>query len=146
MIAIVTVETVLGAACIVVGAVAGLTTDAPPAFSVPLWLAIDASGASFLFVGLVRDLWLLVKARRAGRSARRERTGPEKPICLESLLGSLVVAVGLVFLALGVRHGFEPGWPGVAIWAGVLLVLSGLVKDVVLVFRIEKDHGNVILW
>ncbi len=146
MAAWITVETVLGSLCAAGGLAASVWMNDPPGISLPLWLAVDAVGAALLGIGLVRDLWLIVKARRAGRSARPERKSADKPICLESLLGALLVAVGLVCLATGVQRPMTPSLPVLVTGAGLVFIVSGLIKDVVLVFRIEKDHGNVILW
>lgn len=142
----ITLETVLGALMIAGGILTSAFIDSPATYRIEFWQTFTWTGIGLLGIGLVRDIWLIIKARRAGKSARPERAADEKPICVESLLGSILVLAGLLFLGLDVHRTFEPGWPGILLFLGFLFVVSGLIKDLVVVFKVEKDHGNVILW
>jgi hypothetical protein len=135
-----TLEARIGGALALAGAIGRFGFDARPV-EVELWEAVTYSGAAFLAIGLVRDV--AIKLLRRGTAPRRSG---EKLICLESLLGALLVASGLGLLAIDVRRAFHPAVASVAIWGALLLVLSGETKDLVLVLRREKDHANLIPW
>jgi hypothetical protein len=103
-----------------------------------------AAGVALLGAGLIRDLaWL----RLAGRPAPVRTRGPrEARLCLESSLGVLAIAGGLVWRALA------PGAP-IALAPGTLVVGLGLVatfghltRHVIVALRIEPGHQNVRFW
>src|SRR5581483_10214079 len=107
---------------------------ASPAVDVELWEAVTYSGAAFLGIGLVRDI--VIKLTK--RTGAPQRSG-EKLICFESLTGALLVASGLGLFGVDAKCTFHPVAASVALWGALLLVLSGETKDVVLVFKKEKD-------
>ena len=112
-----------------------------PPVVVELWQLITYTGVALLGIGLVRDLYIkfLVKADAPKRAG-------EKLICFESLVGALLVAKGLALLGLGVARSFDTEVATLGVYLGALFVVSDLVKDVVVVFKREKDHLNLIPW
>ena len=112
-----------------------------PRIGVELWQAVTYTGVALLGIGLVRDLYIkfLVKAEAPKRAG-------EKLICLESLLGMLLVSSGLALYLLGVARPFEPEAATLGIALGVIFIASDWIKDVVVVFRRKKDHLNLIPW
>jgi hypothetical protein len=112
----------------------------PPA-PTELWQLVAYTGVALLAIGLVRDLYIkfFMKAEAPKRAG-------EKLICLESLIGSLLVAAGLGLLGLGVTRPFETEAATLGVFLGGLFVVSDFMKDVVVVFRREKDHLNLIPW
>jgi hypothetical protein len=113
-----------------------------PSVEIEFWQGVTFTGAAFLAVGLVRDVLILLLAKR---TCPPKRAG-EKTICLESLVGPLLVFAGLGILGAGVHHAFRPPLPSVGIYLGLLFIVSGRTKDVVVVFRREPNHMNVIPW
>lgn len=109
---------------------------------VELWQYVTYTGAGFLAIGLVRDVLILI--RRGG--ARQPKRAGEKLICFESLAGSLLVVAGLALLLASVERQWHPSLSSLGIYAGAIFVASGGTKDVVLVFKREKDHMNLIPW
>lgn len=110
---------------------------------VELGRAIAWTGAGFLAVGLVRDV--TIKLSVAPQACPPQRAG-EVTLCFESLGGALLVLLGLAALVARVHHALDVATPWVGVWAGALIALSGLTKDVVLAFRLERNHLNVIPW
>jgi hypothetical protein len=136
----VTPETVLGGALVLASAVWRFGF-ASSEVEVDAWEYVVYSGVALLAVGLVRDV--AIKLRSGPREPRR---AGEKVICFESVLGASLVGAGLLLLGADVHRLFHPALASLGIWAGFLLVLSGETKDVVMVFRREKDHINLIPW
>jgi hypothetical protein len=112
-----------------------------PAVGVELWELVTYTGVALLGIGLVRDLYIkfFMKAEAPKRAG-------EKLICFESLVGSLLVASGLGLFGLGVTRPFATETATLGVYLGVLFVVSDLIKDVVVVFKREKDHLNLIPW
>jgi hypothetical protein len=113
-----------------------------PTVDVDLWQYITYSGGAFLAIGLVRDVIIKLTAK----SACAPRRAGEKMICLESLVGPMLVFGGLVLLAVGVHNVWRPPVPMLGIYLAALFIVSGMTKDIVIVFRREKNHINVIPW
>lgn len=109
---------------------------------VEFWQYVTYSGGVFLAIGLVRDVIIKLTAKS---TCAPQRAG-EKMICLESLVGPLLVFGGLAALAVGVRELFRAPIPYLGMYLGVIFIVSGLTKDIVIVFRREKNHINVIPW
>jgi hypothetical protein len=134
------VERILGGAIALAAIAAALGLERREV-EVELWQVVAYSGAAFLAIGLVRDVWI-----KLARRASAPRRAGEKLICFESLAGALLVASGLALLGASVHRPFHPTVAGLALWGGLLVVLSGETKDLVIVFKREKDHLNVIPW
>jgi hypothetical protein len=112
-----------------------------PPIGIELWQLVAYTGVALLGIGLVRDLYIkfFVKAEAPKRAG-------EKLICFESLVGALLVASGLGLFGLGVTRPFDTVAATLGIYLGALFVVSDLIKDVVVVFKREKDHLNLIPW
>jgi hypothetical protein len=134
------IEGILGA-LVLVASIAWRFALAHASVEVELWQVVTWTGAAFLAIGLVRDVVLRLTVER-----RPPVRAGEKLICFESVAGALLVAAGLALLALDVHRIFLVAQPTVASWAGALLITSGLTKDVVMVFKREKNHANIIPW
>jgi len=129
-------------AVVLLGAVGWRVAAEPPLVQAELWQAITYPGCALLGIGLVRDLWIkLVK-----RPVREARRSGEKLICLESLVGALLVASGLGLLGLGVMHELDLRASTIGMALGVTFLVSGAIADVVVVFKRDKDHLNLIPW
>ena len=109
---------------------------------VELWQYVTYTGVGFLGIGLVRDVLIVIRRR----GARQPKHAGEKLICFESLVGSLLVAAGIALLLADVKREWHPALSSLGIYAGAIFVASGGTKDVVLVFKREKDHMNLIPW
>lgn len=96
--------------------------------------------------GLLRDVWLLWRSRRAESGAA---SIVQRCICLESSVGVLGIALGVVLLLSGVGGSVELGRPG---WLGLVLVVLAagfFLKDWTFAWnpwrlQREKDHASVI--
>ena len=100
-----------------------------------------------LFQGLLRDLWLLAKARRATSGGLQKRM---RCMCAESTIGMAGVVLGAVILGCGIDRVISVGsttW----IALSVLTTTAGfLIKDYVVQFsplrvRHDKDHVNIVV-
>jgi hypothetical protein len=134
------IEGILGT-LVLVASIAWRLALAYASVEVELWQVVTWTGAAFLAIGLVRDVVIRLTVER-----RPPARAGEKLICFESAAGALLVAAGLALLALDVHRAFLVAQPTVASWAGALLIASGLTKDVVMVFKREKNHANIIPW
>ena len=109
-------------------------------------LLLGAS-ALLLFQSLVRDLWLLAKARREARS---HPPRVARCMCVESTVGITGVAIGLILLTCRIDAPVSMGQWG---WCGLAILVLGtgfLIKDYVLELnplriRRDKDHVNIIV-
>ncbi len=105
------------------------------------------ASALLLLQSLLRDLWLLAKARR------KPMTNPPRVaqcMCVESMIGMTGVVVGLLLFSFGLGKTIPmPRWG----WCAFVLVVMGVgfaIKDLVLEkgpwrVRREKDHVNIIV-
>ena len=109
---------------------------------VQFWEYVTYAGAAYLAVGLVRDVLIKLLSKSGGELRR----AGEPTLCLESAVGPLMVAAGLAVLLAGVKHTFHAPMPYLGVALGALFIVSGLCKDVVLVFRKEKNHSSLIPW
>ena len=104
------------------------------------------TSALLLFQGLIRDLWLLAKAKREPKPDTIQKI---RCICVESTVGMSGIAVGIVLLGAGLDLPII-----VASWNGCLLValtliMGFLMKDYVvewMPFRLRKEasHTNIV--
>lgn len=81
---------------------------------VQLWHYVTYTGATFLGIGLVRDV-IIILAK--GRTAKPLSKG-EKLICFESVAGALLVASGLALLALEVDRAWHPALSSLGLYLG----------------------------
>ncbi len=104
------------------------------------------SSVLLLFQGLIRDLWLI--------SRRNRRTQSEQPqqalcMCVESTVGVMGVAAGLVILGSASDFQLSVGswaWSALAV---AVLAIGFAIKDFVFEwrpFRVrrDKDHLNIV--
>lgn len=129
-------------------AVAGLSAGAgyfPAELELGSFLALGA--LALLGQGLLRDLWLLSKQRKAGGEAHQEEA---RCMCMESTVGLGGVLTGVLLTALAVPFAIRMAgwaWPllGGLVWG------SGFgVKDVVIQWapwkiRRVKNHGSILV-
>lgn len=134
-------ESVLGV-LVISGSIAWRFAWPYKTFDVHLWQTLVYGGAAYLFIGLVRDLYI----KLSGKAGCELRKAAEPTICLESVIGPLIIAVGLIALGIGVKHVFHAPLPFLGVALGALFIVSGLLKNIVLVFRYEKDHISLIPW
>lgn len=113
----------------------------PPERDVELWLLLTAAGGIYLAIGLVRDVMIKLFVK-PGPPCKAEHP----TICLESTIGPIVVAVGLAVLLIGIRFPFRPSYALLIVALGGLFAVSGLLKNVVVSFRIEKNHSSFLPW
>jgi hypothetical protein len=98
--------------------------------------------------GLLRDVWLLARRRRAGATAAH--TEEARCMCMESTIGLSGVLVGVVLTAAGVPVVIPLAtwtWPvgGALVWGA-----GFTMKDVVIQWspwklRRVKDHGSILV-
>jgi len=129
-------ETVAGGVVMALGA--GLWKVLPPWDDFSLANAFVSYGLAILGAGLVRDLALkaLERAGRAGTPAPTERN----TLCVESLAGASLVAVGLLFLVAGTRSYTVPGGL-VVLLVGAGVLTSGLVAPYVVTLTKDTSHS-----
>lgn len=133
-------EIVIGLLLAVTGLVWRFAFD-PPERDVELWLLVTAAGGIYLAIGLVRDVLLLFFVK-PGPPCKAEHP----TICLESTIGPIVVALGLTVLLIGVRFPFRPSYGLLLVALGGVFAVSGLLKNVVVSFRIERNHRSFLPW
>ena len=127
---------------------AGLTWLAAPLLphQISVGTALVWASAMVLLQGLVRDLWLLAKARRA---ARVDVPRKARCMCVESTVGVTGIVAGIVLLGAGIDRTFivsRRGW-GLAVVA--VLGVGFELKDYVFEWRPfrlrrDKDHLNIV--
>jgi hypothetical protein len=109
-------------------------------------LLLWASGL-LLLQSLVRDVLLLIKARR---SARKEPQAAIRCMCVESTVGMTGIVIGAILFGVGFGRPILMGrWR----WSLVALVVLGagfLIKDFLLEtkpwrIRRHKDHLNIVV-
>lgn len=136
-------EVLIGGLLIVGGAIWRLAFPGTyQVLNVQFWQWLTYSGAAYLAIGLVRDLYLKYAKKPTCPPVR----AGEPTICLESTVGPIIVGMGIAVLAVGVRHVFHTPLPAIVIGLGVLFVLSGVSKDIVIVFRRDPNHISLIPW
>lgn len=136
-------EIVIGVLLAIAGIVWRLVGWKYPTESLQLWQLVTYSGVFYLVIGLLRDLYIKYIGKPEACEVRR---ASEPTMCLESCIGPVVVMAGLAMLLAGVRQAFHPSVPALGIAAGALFAVSGMLKNVVVAFRIEKNHISFIPW
>jgi len=96
-------------------------------------------GVGILGLGLLRDLYVLVTRGRGQCLACKG----ELKLCAESLLGVALVGLGLLALVLNVQRTFALSGGAIAMNAGAVLIISGLIRDRIVVFTREEDHRRI---
>ncbi len=101
------------------------------------------ASALLLLQSLVRDIWLLMKARRG---AQKNPQTAIRCMCVESSLGIAGIVIGAILFGSGIGRPMPMGrWQ----WSmAALLVMGGgfLIKDYLLEskpWRIRKHKGHV---
>ncbi|MFA6960015.1 MAG: hypothetical protein WC205_04595 [Opitutaceae bacterium] len=129
------------------GAVAVFRDRLPSSLELGSLLAVAA--LALLGQGLVRDLWLLRKQRRARAAGGAEEPHEEaRCMCMESTVGLSGVLAGVVLTAVGVA------WPVMIspwVWPVAAAFVWGAgfaMKDLVIQWgpwklRRVKDHGSI---
>lgn len=103
--------------------------------------------ALLLFQSLLRDIWLLAKARH------RARVGPPRVaqcMCVESIAGMTGVLIGIMLLACGLGTTVRMERWNWGVFVAAVLVVGFLIKDYIVEskpwrLRRDKDHVNVIV-
>jgi hypothetical protein len=135
----------LGLIVLAVAGVAAVAVKLPDRLEVGSFFAVAA--LALLGQGLLRDLWLLAKQRKAGNGAHQEDA---RCMCLESTVGLSGVLIGVLLTALALPYSIKMAewvWPlgGGLVWG------SGFaIKDVVIQWgpwkvRRVKDHGSILV-
>lgn len=133
---------------LIVLAVAGVAAGAvhlPERLEAGSFCAVAA--LALLGQGLLRDLWLLAKQRKAGRGVRHEEA---RCMCLESTAGLGGVLAGVLLTALAVPCAITMAkwaWP---LGAGLVWGAGFAIKDVVIQWKPWKvrrvqDHGSILV-
>lgn len=102
-------------------------------------------GVVLLASGLARDL---ARIALHGRPIRAERDGRPREfrLCLESALGLLAVAVGLAGRVWPAGPVVPVPVGGLVLGGAVVATLGHLTRNLVVVFRHEANHRNVVFW
>jgi hypothetical protein len=133
-------ELVLGLTAAVGGLAASLAIPGQTAYPVEAWTILLAWGGTYLGVGMVRDVAKLLFGAR-----KKIECTVACAVCLESILGTTVVLLGLASLLLGVTREFALTPSLVALHFGAVIALNGLLKHVAIAFHIVQDHRAVRL-
>jgi uncharacterized membrane protein YfcA len=109
-------------------------------------LLLWASGL-LLLQSLVRDVSLLVKARR---SARKEPQAAIRCMCVESTVGMTGIVIGTILFGIGFGQPILMGRRRWSLAALVVLGAAFLIKDFLLEtkpwrIRRHKDHLNIVV-
>ena len=126
----------------------GLAWWAAPMLPRPISVgtALVWASALGLLQGLVRDLWLLARARHTARAKVKRQA---RCMCVESTVGVTGIVAGLVLLGAGSHRTWGPGrWD----WSLAVMVILGVgftLKDYVFEWspfrlRRDKDHLNLV--
>jgi hypothetical protein len=122
------------------------------AFMLPLRIAVGKlllwAAALLLLQSLLRDLWLITRARRRAQQGIPPRVA--QCMCVESMVGMSGIVVGLMLLSFGIGKSVSMArwaWSASAI---LVLGLGFVMKDYVLEakpwrLRRDKDHINIIV-
>jgi len=133
---------------LIVLAVAGLSAGAvylPGRLELGSFFAVAA--VALLGQGLLRDVWLLAKQRRAGSEVQQEEM---RCMCMESTVGLSGVLIGVLVTALAIPVTIkmaEWAWP---LAGGLVWGVGFAIKDVVIQWgpwkvRRVKDHGSILV-
>ncbi len=128
-----------GVLCLGAGGVLAARGIAPHVLEADLSEALLAWGVGILGMGLLRDVYVLVTRGRGQCLACRG----DLKLCVESALGVALVALGLAALFLNVQRTFVLSAGALAMHAGGVLVVSGLIRDRILVLTKEEDHRRI---
>lgn len=133
----------LGLVALATGELATIADRLPSSLELGSLLAVAA--LALLGQGLVRDLWLLTKQRRAGGTAPVEEA---RCMCLESTVGLAGVVAGVVLTAAGVPVVVSlPAWAwpaaGGAVWLGGFAMKDLVIQWSPWKLRRVKDHGSI---
>ncbi len=129
---------------VLAGVVVLLADHLPPV--VGLGNLFLTTSALLLFQGLIRDLWLLVKAKREPKPDAIQKI---RCMCVESTLGMSGIVVGIVLLGAGLNlPAMMANWNWCLLVA-LTMTIGFAMKDYVvewMPFRLRKDadHMNIV--
>jgi hypothetical protein len=98
-----------------------------------------------LAVGLVRDVARIALDGRPVAATPDRRPG-ELRLCLESTLGLGAVAGGLLWRAWSSGPPITPSLGALVLGLAAVAAFGHLTRNVVVVFRQEPAHRNVVFW
>ena len=129
---------------VLIGLIALLADQLPPA--VGLGNLFLTTSALLLFQGLLRDLWLLAKAKRAPKSEAIKKI---RCMCVESTVGMSGVVVGVVLLGAGLDWSVAMANWNWCLLVALTMIIGFAMKDYVvewMPFRLRKDpdHMNIV--
>ena len=109
-------------------------------------LLLWASGL-LLFQSLVRDVWLLIKARR---TAQRNPPQVARCMCVESTVGITGIVVGAALFVSGIGKPVMMERWSWSVAVVLVLAVGFLIKDFLLEskpwrIRRDKDHVNIVV-
>ena len=112
--------------------------------SLPIGRLLLSMSGLLLFQGLIRDLWLLSRQRRAEKSGEKAQC-----MCLESIIGTVGILAGSILFGSGINQTISLSELS---WCIVIVAVLGcgfLLKDYVIEWnpwriRRDKDHMNIV--
>jgi hypothetical protein len=108
-------------------------------------MLVVLAGVVLLASGLARDLARIALHGRPIVASADGRPG-ELRLCLESTLGLLAVAVGLGGRVWQACPVIPVPVGGLVLGGAVVAALGHLTRNLVVVFRREANHRNVVFW
>jgi len=108
-------------------------------------MLVVLAGVVLLASGLARDLARIALEGRPRATAPDGRPG-ELRLCFESTLGLLAVAVGLGGRVWEAGPVLAVPVGGLVLGGAVVAAFGHLTRNLVVVFRREPDHRNVVFW
>jgi hypothetical protein len=108
-------------------------------------MLVVTAGAVLLAVGLVRDVARIALDGRPAAATPDRRPG-ELRLCLESTLGLGAVAGGLLWQAWSSGPPITPSLGALVLGLAAVAAFGHLTRNVVVVFRQEPAHRNVVFW
>ncbi len=102
-----------------------------------------------LLQGLVRDLFILARAKRMSHTTENKVTRVARCMCMESTLGIIGILLGIGIFCIGINQSVQMAnwaWGG---WVMLTMSVGFAIKDLVIEtnpWRIvrDKDHMNIV--
>jgi hypothetical protein len=108
-------------------------------------MLVVLAGVVLLASGLVRDLARIALEGRPAAATPDRRPG-ELRLCLESTLGLGAVVGGLLWRAWSASPPLTPPVGALVLGLAAVAAFGHLTRNVVVVFRQEPAHRNVVFW